>query len=299
MEASGKTTTQFTDAQLATAGASKNLQSLGFSLATFAIPAVDKFAGALEKITGFINKNFGVGGTASTPRGVNRGRPGGPRASAGGAPQTLLDIIGQGESRGNYNALVGGGEADLTNMTVAQVQQLQKKMLKDGRASSAVGKYQMISSTLSEQMKKAGLDPETTKFDQKTQDQLAQQLINQAGYGKKDSATVMRNLAGTWAALPQDMSGRGRYDGYNTNKANVDPAQLMAAITGPSNNYQSQVAGVNSPSAGVETKNQATKTADEQQSNNQNMALTRQLAELNQTQRDLLAVNKKILQRQS
>jgi hypothetical protein len=299
MEATGKTTTEFTDAQLATAGASKNLQSLGFSLATYAVPAVNKFATALEKITGYINKNLGVGGTVSTPSGVNRGQPGGPRARAGGAPSSLLDLIGRGESGGNYNALVGGGNANLTSMTVEQVQQLQKQMLKEGRASSAVGKYQMISSTLSEQIKKAGLDPSTTKFDEKTQDLLAQQLINQAGYGRKDPATVMRNLAGTWAALPQDMSGRGRYDGYNTNRANVDPTQLMSAITGPNGKYQSQMTGVGPTSAGEETKNQATKTADEQQSSSQAMALTQQLAELNQTQRDLLVVNKKILQRQS
>jgi hypothetical protein len=297
-EASGKTTTEFTDAQLATAGASKNIQSLGFSLATYAIPAVDKFAGALEKITGYINQKFGVGGTVSTPRGVNRGRPGGPRASAGGAPQTLLDLIGQGESGGDYNALVGGGRADLTGMTIAQVQEFQKNMRAAGRPSTAVGKYQMIASTLAEQAKKAGLDPTTTKFDEKTQDLLAQQLISQAGYGRKDPATVMRNLAGTWAALPQDMSGRGRYDGYNTNKANVDPNQLMAAIAGPSGRYNSPVKDVPAPTAGADTKIQGDRTTEQQQQASQTGQLTRQLAELNQTQRDLLAVNKKILQRQ-
>jgi hypothetical protein len=173
------------------------------------------------------------------------------------APKSLLDIIGQGESRGNYNALVGGGTANLTNMTVAEVQQLQKQMLKEGRASSAVGKYQMVSGTLAEQMKKAGLDPSTTKFDEKTQDLLAQQLVNQAGYGKKDPATVMRNLAGTWASLPQDMSGRGRYDGFNTNRANIDPGQLMAAITGPNGGYNNKMSSV-SPGSSLPNKETTT-----------------------------------------
>jgi hypothetical protein len=51
-DAAGKTTEELTDAQLATAGASKDLQSLGFSLATYAVPAVNKFATALESVTG-------------------------------------------------------------------------------------------------------------------------------------------------------------------------------------------------------------------------------------------------------
>jgi hypothetical protein len=110
----------------------------------------------------------------------------------------------------------------------------------------------MISATLAEQVKKSGLDPSKTKFDQKTQDLLAQQLIDQAGYGKKDPATVMKNLAGTWAALPKDMSGRGAYDGYNTNKSNINPNELMAAITGPNGGYQSKTSGLN-PSASLPT----------------------------------------------
>jgi hypothetical protein len=183
-----------------------------------------------------------MGGSGGPSPGFFSNLFGGKKVS--GQSGALLDLIGKGESGGNYNALVGGGQADLTNMTVAEVQELQKKMLKEGRASSAVGKYQMISTTLAEQMKKAGLDPNTTKFDQKTQDQLAQQLINQAGLGKKDPATVMRNLAGTWAALPMDMSGRGRYDGYNTNKANINPNELMAAITGPSGGYNNKMSQV-------------------------------------------------------
>jgi len=61
MTASGKTTEEFTSAQLATAGASKDLQSLGFTLAKTAIPAVDAFATGLKKVTGFIDEKFGSG----------------------------------------------------------------------------------------------------------------------------------------------------------------------------------------------------------------------------------------------
>lgn len=82
MHAAGKTTEEFVNAQMATADASKNLQNLGFSLATAAIPAVNKFATALDDVTSYINKNFGVGGTKSTPAGVNRGPAGGPQGSS-------------------------------------------------------------------------------------------------------------------------------------------------------------------------------------------------------------------------
>ena len=60
-KASGKTTEEFTDAQMAVAGSSKNLQSLGFTLAKAAIPAVDAFASGLQKVTGFIDEKFGSG----------------------------------------------------------------------------------------------------------------------------------------------------------------------------------------------------------------------------------------------
>ena len=86
-DASGKLTEEFTDAQLATADASKNLQSLGFSLAVFAVPAVNKFANVLNDAVGFVNEKIGIGGKYSTPSGVNRGPAGGARAGGGLDPQ--------------------------------------------------------------------------------------------------------------------------------------------------------------------------------------------------------------------
>jgi hypothetical protein len=61
MTASGKNTEEFTSAQLATAGASKDLQALGFTLAKTAIPAVDAFATSLKSVTGFVDEKFGSG----------------------------------------------------------------------------------------------------------------------------------------------------------------------------------------------------------------------------------------------
>jgi hypothetical protein len=234
----------------------------------------------------------------------------------------LLDLIGQGESGGNYNALVGGRkgantakEADLTNMTIAEVQKYQQSMISKGHLSTAVGKYQMIADTLKDQVARSGLDPNKTKFDQKTQDLLAQQLVSQAGYGKQDSATVMRNLAGTWASLPQDMSGRGRYDGYNSNRANVDPKALAEAIrqpggyqyggiaSGPESGYQAMLHGTeaviplpNGKTIPVEMPGYTATLAD--QTGIMAMQLNK-LDEIVRVMQNQVSVSNKILQRSS
>jgi hypothetical protein len=133
-EASGKTTEEFTNANLAVANSSKNLQSLGFSLANAAIPAVDAFATGLEKVTGFINKKFGLGGT-SIPGSYKYGAAGG--AAGGGDVERIMATIRARESGGNYNAQAKG--------------------------STASGAYQFIDSTWSGLTKKYGIGQEFGK----------------------------------------------------------------------------------------------------------------------------------------
>lgn len=208
-------------------------------------PATEALAGLADVATGVSRMvpGQGIGGQNSFGNKLDQ---------YNNANKSLLDIIGQGESKGNYNALVYGKKgvntptsANLTDMTIAQVMEYQKGMIAKGHASTAVGKYQMIAETLADQVKQAGLDVNSTKFDKKTQDLLAQQLINQAGYGRLDPAVVMRNLAGTWASLPKDMSSGGAYDGFNGNRASISPQQLMSAISGPAGGYNSKMSTVN------------------------------------------------------
>lgn len=243
---------------------------------------------ALAKLAGVAETLSTTGATATGAPGLG-GQRGSfsydrARSAVGKSNQTLLDIIGRGESGGNYNALVygkGGAQvptsANLTGMTIAEVQEYQKGMIARGHASTAVGKYQMISSTLAEQVKKLGLDPNTTKFDEKTQDLLAQQLIKQAGVGRLDTATAMRNLSGTWASLPADMTGRGRYDGFNANRATIDPNELVSAMTN-NNSQNMQQQNMNA------------------QLNDFFGQMLDKLDNLNRTQRDQLGVQQKQLQ---
>lgn len=150
-----------------------------------------------------------------------------PAASSPSSPQGATPTEGQrgpstgiwapitkGESGGDYNILVFGKpgasvprRADLTNMTIAQVQDYQRGMRDRGHASSAVGRWQMIESTLAMAAKGLGLDPNTTKFDQATQDRMAQWLLDekvgmrQWREGKMSDAQFAANLRNEWEAL--------------------------------------------------------------------------------------------------
>jgi flagellum-specific peptidoglycan hydrolase FlgJ len=66
----------FTNSQQAVAGSAKDLQNLSFTLVKNVIPAVDAFAGAIQKVTGFIDKRFG-GTPSATP--ASMGGPGAGR----------------------------------------------------------------------------------------------------------------------------------------------------------------------------------------------------------------------------
>lgn len=155
----------------------------------------------------------------------------------------LLEMIAKKESGGNYNIAYNGTAKGMTgsftSMTVNEVLAWQKNHTAvEGFKSSAVGKYQIIRTTL-EGLKKEfaakGEDIGNQKFDEKMQDRLAESLLNRRGYkdylaGKMDESTFMARLSKEWAALPKDMSGAGSYDKDGLNKAHVDPATMLVAM---------------------------------------------------------------------
>ncbi|NCN51289.1 MAG: glycoside hydrolase family 104 protein, partial [Candidatus Pacebacteria bacterium] len=63
----------------------------------------------------------------------------------------LLNLIGEKESRGNYDAYFGRADnkdVKFTGMTVAEVRKWQEDFVNKGSKSSAVGKYQIIRKTM-------------------------------------------------------------------------------------------------------------------------------------------------------
>lgn len=157
---------------------------------------------------------------------------------------TFTNTIMQPESGGNYNAFHGHANNQsirFTDMTLDEVRGWQKsgKWKQMGSASAVVGKYQITGETLDEAIRAAGL-PRNTKFTPAVQDKLFMTIIeDMAPKGAKFSeyldgkitaeTFVDKTLAGRWAGI-KTTSGKGRYDGFNTNKATMSAAKVIASL---------------------------------------------------------------------
>lgn len=100
----------------------------------------------------------------------------------------------------------------------------------------AIGRYQIIPSTLKRLVGKSGL-PLKTRYSKTTQDFLADILLEEAGYasflnGSMSQRQFMQRLARIWAGLPTP-SGRSYYHGVAGNRAMISWKrfdQVMTAI---------------------------------------------------------------------
>lgn len=153
----------------------------------------------------------------------------------------LLGTIAEGESKGNYNAYLGNAgntEIDFTAMTVAEVLAWQQRYVAQGHASSAVGKYQFINTTLQGLVHEMQID-ETTTFDPALQDRLAIRLLERRGVhdylrGRITREQFAHNLSQEWAALPRvtgDNPAVSYYAGDGLNHARLSVDEVLVAIT--------------------------------------------------------------------
>jgi muramidase (phage lysozyme) len=162
--------------------------------------------------------------SADSRPGMMRTNYKGPPASISDpATNALLDFIGQKESNGNYNILVGGKtEPNLTNMTISEVLEYQKTMLRRGHESTAVGKYQIIKKTLLGLVGQ-GYAKLTDIFNPQTQDKLALGLLKGVGLNRYLSKKISTekfadNISGIWASLPFK-TGKSFHHGVGSNKS--------------------------------------------------------------------------------
>jgi muramidase (phage lysozyme) len=158
------------------------------------------------------------------------------------AYKPILDLIGYSEgtdrARGynetlSYGAFTGGN-VNLVNMTLREVEALQTKMLKHPNNkwnSSAVGRYQIVRTTLRKIRKalKLSLD---TKFNAETQDNMALYLLYYRGIddyiaGKISKQTLLNNLAREWASIPTT-KGTGYYG--NQKNTPVTPQRVYLTL---------------------------------------------------------------------
>lgn len=154
--------------------------------------------------------------------------------------QPLLQLIAKVESKGNYNAYFGNvanSSIDFTKMSIAEVMNWQVNHVRQGNLSSAVGRYQIIDTTLSGLVRQLGIDT-SRKFDQATQDQLAIALLERRGAEAYVNEELTRdqfaaNLAKEWAALPK-VIGANPHESYyasdGLNKSLVSVNEIRKAI---------------------------------------------------------------------
>lgn len=88
----------------------------------------------------------------------------------------------------------------------------------------AIGRYQIIPSTMKELIRRSGFSPQT-RYSPAVQDSFADILLKDAGLAKFQKGRIsrkrfMNNLARIWAGLPTS-NGKSYYDGYAGNRATI------------------------------------------------------------------------------
>ncbi|MER8852874.1 hypothetical protein NKH94_14885 [Mesorhizobium australicum] len=143
-------------------------------------------------------------------------------AAASGQFGTLLDFIGQFESRNNYNAYFGhaGNTNDpaVASKTVGDTLVFQDQMVAKNKTSSACGKYQIVRGTLKGLISN-GVIKKTDLFSPGNQDILAIALMKGRGLGSFLANPLsddrlnrfMLSLAKEWASMPVPQDTRGRF----------------------------------------------------------------------------------------
>lgn len=178
--------------------------------------------------------NTGAGATgADVPAGAaNRGRASTPNAAING----VLDFIAGPESGGDYNLRNGGSRANLTSMTIQQIFDMQRNYRTwPGATSTAVGRYQYIKGTLEEMVRIMGLNPATTRFDERTQDAIATRDLRRRCRlddwlaGRITDGDFLNLVSRVWAGVP-NTSGRSTYAGVGNNRAGISANSALAQL---------------------------------------------------------------------
>lgn len=173
----------------------------------------------------------------------------------GGARQaaTLLKAIRAKEAPRGYGQVYGGVPArfknvDVTKMTLNEVLDWQRQVVRAGSKSSAAGGYQFIHKTLLATMQRMGLKGDEV-WTPELQDRMAVNLLEERGLnaylsGRMSRTTFANNLAKEWASLPVvsgKKRGRSYYAGDGLNKSFHDPEDILALVDG-------LLTGANAPS---------------------------------------------------
>lgn len=227
---------------------------------------VDKFAPTASKLVeGAINagsaaatgaRNLAAGARGAFQTAVDRTTGFIQRGEdqVGPGMQGLLDTIANGEGTSDTNArrngyasgydvTLGFGAYDpegnnkpISQMTLGELDRFQTQMLRNPRNkhnSSAVGRYQIVRTTLRGLKRSMGLTDDMV-FDQQLQDRLARELVRQRGgnrflRGDISAKTFQNNLANEWASIATANTGRSAY-GQATGTSTSEIQQAIAGF---------------------------------------------------------------------
>lgn len=176
-----------------------------------------------------------AGTTAPTPTPVSV-RPDGIELVGASAAAKLRSLIALAEAgTAGYDAVQLGARVKPpkkpTQMTLAEI----LRWIDDTPGQQhAIGRYQIIPSTLRSIMRQSGISPDA-RFSREVQDAMADVLLLDAGYdrftcGRLDRHAFMENLARIWAGLPT-ASGMSAYHGLAGNRATITWASYAEAIS--------------------------------------------------------------------
>ena len=142
--------------------------------------------------------------------------------------KNLLDFIWKYESRNNYNAVYWNpkqNKIDFTKMNIEQVIENRKQAVKNDSPSSAVWRYQFLTKTLEDLIKKYKINPKTTNFTPTVQDKLALLKAKERWWDKFLQWNItleqfIYNLSQEWAFIPKDISWESFYKDW-LNKVHI------------------------------------------------------------------------------
>lgn len=177
----------------------------------------------------------------------------------------LLSLIREKEARGDYDIVYSGiRKADrpknpITTMTVAEVLAWQDS-IDPKYMSEAAGAYQVMEDTL-RQLVRSGAVNIAAKFDEETQDKIAQILLDRRGLTEYATGRISREqfanaIAQEWASMPVVTpvtrkigkktitvpAGASYYAGDGLNRSLVDTRPFLAAIDAIINSHPTPAA---------------------------------------------------------
>jgi peptidoglycan hydrolase-like protein with peptidoglycan-binding domain len=155
------------------------------------------------------------------------------------------------------NTILGpNGSRSLITMTLAQIMADQKRPKSDPQTLFAVGKYQMIPTTLKEGVQVLNLD-HSTKFDATTQEYLFSDYLLGAkrsqirAYVQGTGSAQEAGIAGAkeWASIADPRTGKSYYDGSGGNSAHITAEDFLASLDEAKEEYKKNIAAGMEPAA--------------------------------------------------